>query len=74
MITLIHTVSEYSGLDFHETLDLPVDMFLLMYKQAVIANLNRTPEGKEYLAKCKRMSNTAVDMDAVNAFQNDIRM
>ena len=46
-----------------QALDLPVDMFRLCLRQAVVAELNKTPEGQEYLAKCERMQRTDCDIE-----------
>lgn len=63
-------VMDYSGLNFHEALALPCDLYMLMFKNATIDKLNQTEEGREYLAKCERMSKTTPDFKAIKKKYN----
>lgn len=65
----IHRVIHYSGLNYHQVLDLPCDVFLLMLKNDYLDELNSTQEGREYLEKCKRLNTTEMDYQALRDFQ-----
>lgn len=65
---MIHKVCLYSGLGFYDVLNLPTDTFLLMLKESVLEELNSTAQGREYLKKCKRLSTTEIDIDALNNY------
>ena len=60
----IHRVIEYSGLSYYDALELPCDVFALMFKHSIIDEYNKTPEGREYLEKCKRLQQTEIDVSA----------
>lgn len=64
----IRRVIEYSGLTFYEVLQLPVDVFMLMVKNSYVDELQSTQEGREYLAKCKRLNTTEADRNGVSKF------
>lgn len=64
MMPPIRRVIQYSGLDFHGALDLPCDLFLLMLKNSIIEDLQRSKEGQEYLEKCERLNKTELDVAA----------
>lgn len=64
-------VMDYSGLNFHEALELPCDLYLLMVKNATIDKLNQTEEGRDYLAKCERMKMTTPDFKAIRNKMNN---
>ena len=63
-MTSIHRVITYSGLNYYQVLELPVDVFMLMVKDSMIADLMKTNEGCEYLKKCERMQETEIDISA----------
>lgn len=56
-----HLVSEYTGLNFHQVGQLDYGVFLLWLRDAYIAGLNRTEEGREYLDDCWRLEQTEPD-------------
>ena len=58
----IKKVADYGNFSIHEALNLPCDMFLLMLKNSIIDEMNKTPEGKEYLAKCERLQQIQVTL------------
>lgn len=64
----IRRVIDYSGLTYYEVLQLPADIYLLMVKNHYIDELNRTQEGRDYLAKCQRLNTTEVNRDEVKKF------
>ena len=51
-------VAEYTGLNFHQVGQLDYGTFLLWRRDAFIAGLNRTEEGRQYLDDCWRMEQT----------------
>lgn len=61
----IHRVIIYSGLNYYQALQLPCDLFRLMYKNSIIEELNKTDEGREYLAKCERLNTQTMDVEAL---------
>lgn len=63
-------VMDYSGLNFHEALALPCDLYMLMFKHAIIEKLNQTEEGREYLAKCERLKETTPNIQALKERYN----
>lgn len=64
----IRRVIEYSGLTFVDVLQLPTDVFLLMVKNHYLDELQSTQEGRDYLAKCKRLNTTEADRNEVSKF------
>ena len=60
----IHRVVTYSGLNYYQVLDLPVDVFMLMVKDSMVEDLMKTEEGRKYLDDCKRLNQTEIDVSA----------
>lgn len=54
-------VIEYSNLSYNECLDLYVDEFYLMFKNAYIERLMSTEDGRKHLEDCKRYGITKHD-------------
>lgn len=54
-------VADYSGLNFIQIEDLPIDVYLLLLRDAFIYRQERTEEGREYLANCWRLEQTKPD-------------
>jgi hypothetical protein len=52
----IRRVMRYSNLDYHQTLELETDTFLLMLKNSVVEEWNSTEEGRAHLEKCHRLT------------------
>ena len=73
----IKRVIDYSGLDYNSVLNLPCDTFLLMNKNSVMAELESTEEGRQYLADCKRLQQEEPDEEAIfkeiNRMQRGVR-
>jgi hypothetical protein len=65
---MIRRVVSYSGLNYYEVLELPLDVFLLMQKNSIIDDLNKTEEGQKYLEDCKRLNTTSLDLKALMQF------
>lgn len=62
-------VIDYLNISFIEALELNSDAFLLAYKCAVINNLRKTEEGREYLALCERLNTTELDEEGFKALK-----
>ena len=54
-------VADYSGLSFVEIEDLPIDVYLLLLRDAFIYKQEQTEEGRKYLADCWRLEQTEPD-------------
>ena len=54
-------VADYCNTDINSAFQLPCDEFQLALKNAYIAKLESTEEGREYLEKCKRLKTTKID-------------
>lgn len=67
----IKRVIDYSGLPYDRVLNLPTDMFLLMYKNSIMLELESTKEGRDYLDKCKRLNTTEIDMGAIARWKHN---
>ena len=61
----IKKVADYGNFSIREALDLPCDMFLLMSKNSIVDEMNKTEEGREYLAKCERLAVKEIDLDGL---------
>lgn len=62
----IKAVIDYSGLDYHRVLKMPVDTFMYMYKCAVVSVLEATADGRKYLEDCERLKQTKPDIKGLN--------
>ena len=62
---ILRRVILISGMDLYSALDLPTDLFLMLYKTSVMEDLRATEAGREYLEKCRRMTVTEPDYDAL---------
>lgn len=63
---MVHAVAEYARLTFWQALDLPCDLFLLLYKNAYVERLMQTEEGRQYLEDCERYQQTKPDREALH--------
>lgn len=68
----IRKVIVYSGLSFHEVMQLPCDLFQLMLKNAILDELNTTEKGREYLKTCARLAMTEIDYDGVMSLRKEV--
>lgn len=60
-------MAEYTGLNFHEVGQLEYVKYLTWYRDAYIYALERSEEGREYLANAWRMTQTRPDREALRA-------
>lgn len=56
-------VSDYSGLNFIEIENLPIDVYLLLMRDAFIFNCEHSKSGKEYLYNAWRITQTSPEID-----------
>lgn len=61
----IKAVIDYSGMNYEQVLDLPIDTFQIMLKNYIVEKLKQTDEGRQYLADCERLQASEPDMIAV---------
>ena len=64
---------QYTGLNLHEALALPCDMFMLCRKNAVIETLKQSEKGREYLQECEDAKHTKPDFAALHRLQGKLR-
>ena len=61
----IHRVIEYSGLNYHEVLALPCDIYMLMLRNSVVEDYLSTEQGREYLERCALYDEVEPDVDGL---------
>ena len=54
-------VLDYTGLNFLEVIELPIDIYLSLQRDAFIYNLNKTESGREYLESAWLLEQTRPD-------------
>lgn len=54
-------VADYSGLNFIEIEDLPIDVYMLLLRDAFIYKQEQSEEGRKYLTNCWRIKQTEPD-------------
>lgn len=72
LMPTIRRVIKYSGLNYHQAIQLPCDLFLLMAKNDYIDELNQSEEGRQYLDKCRRLNTTEIDLEGVKEIKNQL--
>ena len=72
ILQTVRRVIHYSGLNYLQVMQLPADLFLLMAKNDFVDELNQSEEGREYLAKCKRLATTDIDIKGVRDIKNQL--
>lgn len=66
----VKRISEYTGLNFNEALQLPYSLFLLLGKESWIYSYNQHSETREILKNLWRLQQTEADTGAIRDFQN----
>lgn len=61
-----HIIAEYLGASVREVLDLDVVDFLALRREAYIAEMSKTKEGREYLQNCKLFESDETDYDGLS--------
>lgn len=64
---------QYTGLNLHQALDLPCDLFMLCRKNGTVERLMQSEEGREYLNNCKAAKQTTPDWDGLHRLQGKLR-
>lgn len=54
-------VSDYSGLNFNEIMDLPLSRYLALRRDGFIYRLSQTEKGREHLENCWLLEQTKPD-------------
>lgn len=62
----VRRVMRYGNCTFEEAMKLPTDVFLLMSKNMLIEDLQKTESGRKYLADCERMQKTEPDVEKLH--------
>lgn len=71
----LKTVSDYSGLDFQQCLDLDMRAYKLLFRDAFIYNMKQTEKGREYLEDCWILQQTQPDKDKLrNKFGGEAKV
>ncbi len=65
----IKSISNYTGLNFKDVLNLGMSEYLIYKKEAWIYNLKQSEEGKEFLKTLWRLQQTKADTKAIRAFE-----
>lgn len=60
---LLKLVSDYSGLNFNEAMELDCVTYKKLSKDAFIHSMSRTEEGREYLEQCWILNQTNPDRE-----------
>ncbi|MBO5023582.1 MAG: hypothetical protein J6D11_04675 [Clostridia bacterium] len=66
----IHTfaeklVSEYTGFNFAQIEELPIDVYYMLLRDAFIYKQSQTKEGREYLEECWILEQTEPDRETL---------
>ncbi len=54
-------VSDYTGINFLELENIPVDVYKALVRDAFIHGMQQTEQGRDYLDKCWTMQQTSPD-------------
>lgn len=61
------TVAAFANCDIRAALDMPCDLYALCLRNALIAELEQTAGGQEYLKDAVRLAQTEPDFDKIRA-------
>lgn len=67
---ILKRISQYSGFNFKEVLELPYSYFLLLNKESWVASYQTSKEGMEVLKTLWRLQQTEPDESAIRKFNN----
>ena len=65
---IIKRISQYTGLNFREVLELPYSFFLLLNRESWIASYQSSKDGRKILKNLWRLPQTEADEDAIHKF------
>lgn len=63
-------ISEYTGLNFIQVMQLPYSYFLMLNRESWIYTYDSSPAGREILKNLWRLKQTDADVRAVRKFQH----
>lgn len=55
-----------------EAFQLPVDLFMLYHKNAIVDKLMQTEAGRQYLEDCERLKQTKMDKKGLQSLLNTL--
>lgn len=55
-----------------DAFQLPVDLFMLYHKNAIVDKLIQSQEGREYLEDCERLKQTKMDKTGLQSLLNTL--
>lgn len=67
----IKLVSDYTGLNFNEVLQLDCFTYKIIFKDAFIYKMRSKPEGQEYLENCWLLTQTQPDKKNLRQLSKD---
>lgn len=69
----IRLVMGYTGMNYKDVLNLPCDLFMLCRKNAIVEQLMKTEQGREYLQDCENAKHTKPDFEGLKRLQQMMR-
>ena len=70
---IVKRISQYSGLNFTEVLNLPYSYFLLLNRESWIASYQASKDGREILRNLWRLQQSEADEKAISNFNRRYR-
>ena len=55
-----------------DAFQLPVDLFMLYHKNAIVDKLMQSQEGRDYLEDCERLKQTKMDKQGLHSLLNTL--
>jgi hypothetical protein len=55
-----------------DAFQLPVDLFMLYHKNAIVDKLMQSQEGRDYLEDCNRLKQTKMDKQGLHSLLNTL--
>lgn len=66
--SILKRISQYSGFNFNEIMDLPYSYFLLLNRESWISSYQTSEEGMKILKNLWRLQQTEADVSAIREF------
>lgn len=67
-----HIIAEYLGTTVMDVMDLDLVDFLALRREAFIASMSKTQDGRAYLENCKMFEAEDADYDAVRKLRDEL--
>lgn len=67
-----HVIADYLGMTVADVLEFDVVDFLALRREAFIAEMSKSKDGRAYLQNCKLYESEDADYDAVRKLQDDL--